>query len=375
MTRTLTLLLVLLTLPSHVLAASLSNRTGGPPWPSGVGQISMPTGYQKWQGQYMGYDVDIMAVWVSQSQVTTWNDFRTGKGANSKYLTDAMTYLPKTTPIIVSYPMLPLSDSNRGCNNPAVWDRFARGDFDEHYRVMAQNFKKLAQQYGRDPSNHVFRLGWEMNGEHYPWSICTKVSEFKQSWERATRIIRAEIPGVLFDFSPAHRYVGYTTGRNYNGTDGINLAGFLPDPSTYDVISMSHHDVRPFTTSDSVWQDYVYAPPKSERKIGLKELVDTATAKGKKIALTEWGTQMSDCGPDHPAAPNPALFLKKTYEFLWANRSKVAWDTHFSVGCTQLYDRISTSAAQTYHDLWRSGGGDDGGSSSLPTPPQQVQVE
>jgi len=322
----------------------------------------------------MGYDADIMAVWVSVSSMHTWDDFRTGQGGSGAYLLNAMDILPKSTPIIVSYPMLPQSHSNRGCNNPAVWDQFVRGDFDQHYAVMARNFKQLAQQHGRDPSNHIFRLGWEMNGEHYPWSICNKVSEFKQSWERATRIIRAEIPGVLFDFSPAHRYVGYTTGRNYNGTDGINLAGFLPDPSTYDVISMSHHDVRPFTTSESVWQNSVYDPPRSERKIGLKELVDTATAKGKKFALTEWGTQMVNCGPDHPAAPDPALFLRKTYEFLWANRSKVAWDTHFSVGCTQLYDRTSTRAAQTYRDLWRSGR-DDGGGSSVPAPPQQIEVE
>ncbi len=373
MTRTLLLLATLLTLPSHALAASLNNHSGGPPWLSGVGQISLPIGYQRWK-EGMGYDVDIMAVWVSQSQVTTWNDFRTGKGANSSYLVGAMTNLPTSTPIIVSYPMLPLSDSNKGCNNPAVWDRFARGDFDEHYRVMAQNFKKLAQQYGRDPSNHIFRLGWEMNGEHYPWSICDKVSEFKQSWERATRIIRAEIPGVLFDFSPAHRYVGYTAGRNYHGSEGVNLAGFLPDPSTYDVISMSHHDVRPFTTSDQIWQDYIVSPPKSERKIGLKELVDTATAKGKKFALTEWGTQITDCGDDHPAAPNPALFLRKTYEFLWANRAKVAWDTHFSTGCTQIYDRLSTAAGQTYKELWGSGG-DNGSVSAVPTPPQQLNVE
>lgn len=373
MSRTLLLLVALLALPSHALAASLINKPGGPPWPSGVGQIQMSTGYGRWK-QYMGYDVDIMAVWVSQQKVGTWDDFRTGKGEGSGYLLDAMRMLPASTPIIVSYPMLPRSDSNKGCNNPAVWDRFARGDFDDHYLVMAQNFKKLAQQYGRDPSNTIFRLGWEMNGEHYPWSICNKVNEFKQSWERATRIIRAEIPGVLFDFSPAHRYVGYTAGLNYNGTDGINLAGFLPDPSTYDVISMSHHDVRPFTTSESEWQNSIVAPPRSEKRIGLQELVDTATAKGKKFALTEWATQLADCGPDHPTSPDPALFLKKTYEFLWANRSKVAWDTHFSVGCTELYDRSSTEAAKTYKELWGRGT-DDGAAETQPTPPQQLVVE
>jgi hypothetical protein len=138
---------------------------------------------------------------------------------------------------------------------------------------------------------------------------------------------------------------------------------------------MSHHDVRPFTTSDAIWQNSVYDPPKSERKIGLKELVDTATAKGKKFALTEWAPQITDCGPDHPTSPDPALFLKKTYEFLWANRTKVAWDTYFSTGCTQLYDRSANAAAQTYHDLWGRGTDDGSSASARPMPPQQVSVE
>ena len=37
----------------------------------------------------MGYEVDIMAVWVtSQSQLDTWNDFRTGKGGDGSYLAE-----------------------------------------------------------------------------------------------------------------------------------------------------------------------------------------------------------------------------------------------------------------------------------------------
>ena len=365
----------LLAISWHAHAASMNNNPGGPPWMSGVGQIPMPTGYQSWRQQFMGYDADIMAVWVSSHSVDTWDQFRTGKGGEGTYLLNAMALSRRGSPSSFPIRWCRRTHSNRGCKNPAVWDQFARGEFDDHYRVMAQNFKKLAQQYGRDPSNHVFRLGWEMNGEHYPWSICTKVTEFKQSWERATRIIRAEIPGVLFDFSPAHRYVGYTTGLNYNGSAGVNLAGFLPDPSTYDVISISHHDVRPFTTSDSVWQSSIYDPPKSARKIGLKELVDTATANGKKFALTEWAPQMADCGDDHPQSADPALFLKKTYEFLWANRSKVAWDTYFATACTQLHNRSTTDAARTYKELWGSGGAIARPIPPQPTPPQQVKVE
>lgn len=334
-------------------AATIANLPGGPSWPSGVGQISASDGFTRWQ-DWMGYDVDIATVWTAQSVVLTWDDFENGnKGA---YFKDTMDAIPTSTPIVLSYPMVPMSESNRNCGNPAMWDRFAAGDFDQHYRVFARNLKTLVQNKGRDPANHAIRLGWEMNGDWYPWSVCNKIAEFKASWERAVGIIKAEIPGILIDFSPARPYVGFTAGRNYNGTGGVNLEGLLPAENSYDVISRSHHDTHPYATSDATWQEHLQ-PAASKKQIGLLDLVNAAEAHGKKMALTEWGTQMADCGPDHQTSPNPDFFLQKTYEFLSANAANIAWETHFSVGCTQLYGRQDTAAAQTYKNLWGSGAG------------------
>ena len=273
--------------------------------------------------------------------------------------------------------MLPNEVSNRGCKNPGVWDRFAAGEFDAHYREMARNMRSLIQNSGRDTSTVIIRLGWEMNGDWYAWSVCDKVPQFKQSWQRAVRIIREEMPGMQFDFSASRPYAGYTAGRNYGSSPGVNLAGFLPADDSYDFISRSTHDGQPFTTSDATFEDSTLGPSPNSRTISLLELRDTAVARGKKFALSEWSAQMQDCSESWRQSPQADLFIAKVYDFLLANANHVAWDAYFSVSCTQLYGRQTTDAAKTYKSLWGSGqpAGSGGDNDPVPNSPQQLTVE
>lgn len=350
-----------------------ANKPGGPSWPSGVGQIVTPDGLNSWQ-RWMGYDADVVVAWSYPA--TTWADFRSGRADTGYYFQQALKYLPKSTTIVHAYPMLPAEVSNRGCKNPGVWDQFAAGNFDQNYRDMARNMRGLVEDSGRDTSTIVIRLGWEMNGEWYPWSICNKVPQFKQSWERAVRIIRDEMPGVQFDFSVSRPYAGFTTGRNYNGSPGINLAGFLPADDSYDFISRSTHDGQPFTTNAETFEASTLNPPASSRSIGLIEVRDAAVARGKKFALSEWGAQMQDCDGNWKQSPNPAMFLENVYKFLSANAEHVAWDAYFSPGCTQLHGRQTTDAAKKYKALWGSGNSSGGGNDdAAPNPPNQLVID
>jgi hypothetical protein len=214
-----------------------------------------------------------------------------------------------------------------------------------------------------------------MNGDWYPWSICDKVPQFKQSWQRAVRIIREEMPGMQFDFSASRPYAGYTASRNYGGGPGVNLAGILPSDDSYDFISRSTHDGLPFSTSDATFKESTLSPPANSRSIGLIELRDTAVARGKKFALSEWSAQMEDCSDNWRKSPNAALFIGKVYDFLLANANHVAWDAYFTTSCTQLYGRQTTDAAKTYKSLWDSGQSSGGGENAAPNPPNQIGVE
>lgn len=132
------------------------------------------------------------------------------------------------------------------------------------------------------------------------------------------------------DFSPARPYVGFTAGRNYNGGSGVNLEGFLPAESSYDVISRSTNDANPFVTNEASWQTH-YNPTASGKRVGLLDIVNAAKAHGKKIALIEYAAQMSDCSANFSTSPAPVFFYQKIDGFLNANVSLVAWDTKFAI--------------------------------------------
>ena len=370
------LLISLFALSAHSSAATLTNLPGGPAWPSGFGAISTAAGYGTWQ-TWMGYAPDIVTVFLPfESQVSgcseTWEQLASAISRSScnYYVADsgygAMNLLPATTPIVIAVPMVPQGMSNRKCANGAVWDQMAAGAYDSYWSTFANNLKNLAIAHGRDPANHVLRLGWEMNGDWYAWSICNKQAAFGTAWPRVIKIIRRVIPGLMVDFSVSDPYVGFTAGRVYSGA-GINLAGFLPDSSTYDFISLSTHDGNVDTVDDATWQQTHISP--DGRRIGWMEVINTAKAVGKRIAASEWGVQMADCDSNWNTSPKPDFYLAKVHELFAANQDILAFETYFSPGCTALYNRQESQAAQTYKSLWSSAN-----DKAAPTPPQLISV-
>ncbi len=330
---------------------SLPNQPGGPSWLSGAGQINTPDGYNT-RMNWLGYQTDILVAWSNLSG-ESWADWRDGGNA---YFRNALDHSPPNTIIVHAMPMIApgAPESNRRCANPSMWTDFNNGDFDADYTTMANNMKALIDAAGRSYTSIVIRLGWEMNGDWYAWSVCNEVAAFKNAWARAHGLMTAVMPGLRFDFSPARPYVGYNAsgGRfNYLTSAGVDMAGFYPGDDYVDYISVSHHDAHPFVTNESTWQEHVQG--RNQRKIGLQEAYDLAVARGKFFVLSEWGTQFSQCSSaSFTASPNPALFIRKTYEFLVARAANVAWDAYFSQSCTNLYNRQNTAAAQTYKQLW-----------------------
>ncbi len=373
------LLLSSFAVSAQISAAPLPNLPGGPPWPSGVGSISTIEGYKTW-ASWMGYQPDIVTIWLPTVNTKTWGQLAIGTSSATfnYYLKDAMEMLPASVPIVISQPMVPNDKemSNRACAHPEMWDQYAAGNFDSHWVSWANGLKALAQAHGRNPANHIMRLGWEMNGNWYPWSICNNVSEFKASWERVHRIVTGIIPGMMFDFSPAAPYVGYTASFNYGGPPsthpGVNLMGFLPDSDTFDVISVSLHDNSPIIVDEKTWEEHVFPKP-SDREVGLGEGLNAAIAHNKKFALSEWSINyLANCDYSKVPSAQPAFIFTKVHEFLTANAGRIAWDTYFSPACAAMYPtaKQTSPAARKYKELW----GRDNQESAAPKPPQLISV-
>ncbi len=344
--------------PYEDLPATFSNTNGGPPHMTGAGQMlgdnAELAAYQSW----LGSPVDIQTVWIGNDP--SWAQIASANGQDPSYLNRAMAQLPAATPIVISYPMMGAANSTKACANLSNWDLAAGGSFDSHWVSAADNFRLKAISYGRDPANHVIRLGWEMNGNWYAWSVCNKQTAFKAYWERIYDIWQAEIPGILFDFSFAREYVGYATSAA-KGSGTCNLACFAPAARTYNVLARSHHDGYPQTTSEATWLSSQINSAATGNQIGWNEVEAFAATVGKRLAITEWHIQYQACWGEG-ISQNPNLFLTKTNELIrrFIAEDKFAWETYLSFGCSSMYYRPTTVSpagsgqipAQTYLSLW-----------------------
>jgi hypothetical protein len=346
--------------------------SSGPAWLHGTlnlysGQL---TNWRTW----MGHQPDIMGVYV---QPQTWTQFRTGRGSSQAYLYPVIASVPHDTPIILAYNMYPRggtqaafeadqyyvnSTTNRFGGNknlewPQMWTNFNNSLYDEHYRAMARGLKNLCADttYGkgsdgiqRSASDFILRLGWEMNGDWYEWSIGNNVAAFKQAWARVVGIIRTEIPGIWFDFSPTKVPVRGTNPLVY-------IEDYTPDPSTFNTLSVSHHDAATRSGDSTSTVTRTNPATWTPHETALNKFLAHAKSLGKKMALTEWASQMADCDTTyHVQAQDPEWFYQKTWEWLYANRAYIAWDTHFSPSCCSLVTRQSTSAAVYFKSKWGS---------------------
>jgi hypothetical protein len=229
-----------------------------------------------------------------------------------------------------------------------MWTAMANGDYDSHWHAAMDSLEAKCVARGRAKSTIVFSLGWEFNGEWYPWSISVSTLQaFKDSWERIVGIIRdpSHFPGAIIDFCPARRYGGENR--------VLTLSQMLPPSSTFDVISRSHHDRPPFAvrTDPSTWDAHVIYGTPVTKDIGLQEIADKCRALGKKMAFSEWSVSMAGTGND-PPSEDPEYFNQKTYEFMAANADIMIWDTMFQISWASLYNRQTTTAAIKYHTLW-----------------------
>ena len=75
----------------------------------------------------------------------------------------------------------------------------ASGAYDQHFRQLAADLVAKGQ------GNAILRLGWEFNGDWYPWKAETDPAAFAEYWRRIHGVMRS-VPGaqgLRFDWNPA----------------------------------------------------------------------------------------------------------------------------------------------------------------------------
>jgi hypothetical protein len=138
----------------------------------------------------------------------------------------------------------------------------ADGEFDEHFRVLAQRLVDLGA------TDTVLVLGWEMNGVTYTHRCGPDPEDWKLYWRRIVTVMRS-VPGqrFTFDFAPNR------------GEDAIPWPECYPGDDVVDIIGMDSYDQpRGMSFDEEISEPY-----------GLQFHVDFARAHGKPISYPEWG--------------------------------------------------------------------------------------
>jgi Glycosyl hydrolase family 26 len=184
--------------------------------------------------------------------------------------------------MIWGIPILPTGGSS-GDSSPVVSNsgstlqQGATGAYNSYFRKLAKDMVAGGE------STSIIRLGWEFNGDWFPWSASGQAAAFVGYWRQIVDAMRS-VAGQKFTFE-------------WNPTVGVTKGGNLVD----DYPGSAYVDYVGLDVYDQQWGYYgakgcegVACQRDEFRTIrtepdGLNWLAQFATKEGKPIVLPEWG--------------------------------------------------------------------------------------
>jgi len=191
-------------------------------------------------------------------------------------------------PMTFSVPMLPKGTADTLADGAA-------GKFDARFRRIARALVNHGHR------NAVVRIGWEFNGDWFPWAAQKDPQAWVAYWRRIATVMREE-PGAAFRFEwcPMHS-------RQKTAPDSV-----YPGDDVVDIIGMDfYNDAWTRTLSpEQRWQYFLTTP------YGLHWHRDFASAHNKPMSYPEWGTGLR---PKLGGGGDDAYFVQKMAEWIRAN--------------------------------------------------------
>ena len=186
--------------------------------------------------------------------------------------------IPSKYGVDVSFPMLTIAgwDSENATDMAVA----ATGGYDALYLAMAKTLAGAGNKM-------TVRIGWEMNGNWYPWSIGgpagthNTAANYIATFQRIANILRANVPGVQIEFCTNWASSVYSYA---DGTNAGTPLDYWPGAQYVDVVSMDIYE-----TNIGDW-----ATTQSTGTYNLDWLVGFAKTNNTKVALAEWGAAKGD---------------------------------------------------------------------------------
>jgi hypothetical protein len=180
----------------------------------------------------------------------------------------------------------------------------AAGANDGHFRDLARALVANGQP------NAILRLGWEFNGDWFPWSARSNPGGFASYFRHAVTAMRS-VPGgggLRFDWNPGIG-PGHVPEAAYPGDAYVDIIGA-------DIYDRSYG--ARVADPGARWADFMNRP------YGLRWHRDFARAHGKPMSFPEWG--VSDIHVGGGRADNPQ-FVNALADWIAVNN--VAYQSYF----------------------------------------------
>lgn len=174
--------------------------------------------------------------------------------------------------LTVSLPLLPTSSAGD-------FQGIVDGRYDAYYRQFAQGLKDTAAQ------DTIVRLGWEMNGNTFPWAVSSSNAEtYKAAYRHAVDVMEAVEPSLEWEWEPN---VTLDAAR-------LPFEQIYPGDAHVDYIGLGMYNYHwPSGTADpgidARWKWLQDPDPNRADDNGMIHHARFAAAQGKPITFTEWG--------------------------------------------------------------------------------------
>jgi hypothetical protein len=190
----------------------------------------------------------------------------------------------------------------------------AAGSYDQYFTTLGRNLVSDGE------ANAILRLGWEFNGNWYPWYVrsSTDAANFDKFWQHVVTTMRA-VAGQQFKFlwsASANTNTSYSPSSAYPGDAYVDYVG----TDNYD-----NFWGTPFTAS-AAWSNQL------NQQWGLNWLASFAAAHGKPIAIPEWSVEYRDDG--HGMGDDPSFISNMA---AWFVSHHVAFTDIFSFDSSSTY--------------------------------------
>jgi hypothetical protein len=196
----------------------------------------------------------------------------------------------------------------------------ATGAYDEYFAKLARNLYGTPEHPG-DPTA-IIRIGWEMNGWWYPWKLASQAdaANFRAAWIHIVDAMRAEAPGLRFDFCPAFGLQNFPAAEAYPGDAYVDFIGL-------DVYNQTW--ITPVTPATR-WNDLL------NNSYGIQFWADFAAAHGKPLSYPEWGTGTR---PDGAGGGDDPFFIQNMFN--WLTTHNVAYHNYWDYPADDFNGQLS----------------------------------